>query len=109
VGKSDTTKMRFNEDKFYDEKCLYTKGIVYDVPNDKVDRWIKRGGELVEETLAGVGDSPVVLASGNFKEIDKEPDQQPHEDLDGDLETVEDEKEVDHRKGKGHAKGKGRK
>lgn len=44
-------KMRFTEDKQYRD-ITYLKGQVYDIPDELVDRWIKRGGEIV-------GDIPV--------------------------------------------------
>lgn len=52
--KPETVRMRFREDKFYSDLNvpLYRKGIIYDVPLDKKDRWVKRGGELVDEDPA---------------------------------------------------------
>ncbi len=47
-------KMRFFEDKYGNDfdKPFYEKGKVYDVPKENVERWLKRGGVLVEEEEA---------------------------------------------------------
>lgn len=42
-------KMKFTEDKYYNRDVIYTAGKVYDVPDNMVDRWLKRGGEIVSE------------------------------------------------------------
>jgi len=44
---SKTTKMKFAEDKFINGKLAFPKGRVCEVPDASVDRWIKRGGEIV--------------------------------------------------------------
>lgn len=43
-------KMKFTEDKYYNRDVIYVAGKVYDVPDNMVDRWIKRGGEIVVES-----------------------------------------------------------
>ncbi len=51
-----TVPMIFNEDKFYNEAVIYTakdekgKQIVHQVPEDMVDRWLKRGGVIFKDT-----------------------------------------------------------
>lgn len=49
-----TQKMIFGEDKFYNNpnEPIYLKGMVYDVPSSMVDRWLKRGGQLVGDKAA---------------------------------------------------------
>lgn len=42
-------KMKFHEDKFVDGKVFAHKDEVVDVADESVHRWIKRGGQLVEE------------------------------------------------------------
>jgi hypothetical protein len=44
-----TKKMKFSEDKFVDGELMYEKDKVHDIPEGSVDRWLKRGGELVEK------------------------------------------------------------
>lgn len=44
-----TKKMRFTSDKMYNFDIKYKKDVVYDVPVAEVDRWLKRGGILVED------------------------------------------------------------
>lgn len=48
-----TVKMIFSVDMFYQDPTtpLYTKGIVYEVPKAMVPRWLKRGGQIVEEVV----------------------------------------------------------
>jgi len=46
-----SVKMRFKEDKFYNAQVLYTKDVIYDVPDNMVDRWLKRGGEIIEAVV----------------------------------------------------------
>jgi hypothetical protein len=45
-------KMRFFEDKFVDGECKFTHGRIYEVPKESVERWLKRGGELVPDANA---------------------------------------------------------
>lgn len=42
-------KMKFTEDKYYNRDVIYVAGKVYDIPENMVDRWLKRGGEIVVE------------------------------------------------------------
>ena len=47
-------KMKFKEDKFYNDQTVpyYEKGKVYEVRGaDMIQRWLKRGGEIVEGEL----------------------------------------------------------
>lgn len=48
-------KMKFTEDKYYNRDVMYVAGKVYDVPDNMVERWLKRGGEIVVE------EKPVVI------------------------------------------------
>lgn len=47
-------KMKFAKDMFYTSRDvpLYTAGRVYEVAEEMVDRWLKRGGELVPDSTA---------------------------------------------------------
>ena len=40
--------MKFKEDKFVNGEVVYLSGQVYEIPEDKVARWLIRGGEVVE-------------------------------------------------------------
>tara|TARA_R110000868_G_C10890032_1_gene763530 strand:+ start:1120 stop:1386 length:267 start_codon:yes stop_codon:yes gene_type:complete len=40
--------MQFHCDMLYNDKVVYTRGTVYEVPNSMVDRWLKRGGEIID-------------------------------------------------------------
>lgn len=47
-------KMKFKEDKFYTDrsKPYFEKGKIYEVKGtDQIQRWLKRGGEIVEGEL----------------------------------------------------------
>lgn len=46
-----TTKMKFSVDMFYGnpDVPLYMPGQVYDVEKHMVSRWLKRGGQIVED------------------------------------------------------------
>ena len=51
---SNVVKMRFKEAKFYNDlsKPLYLPGEVYQIEGaDMIQRWLKRGGEIVEGKL----------------------------------------------------------
>ena len=55
-GKSKKVLMRFGEDMFYNDqtKPYFEKGKVYEVKGaDQIERWLKRGGVIVEGTYAG--------------------------------------------------------
>ncbi len=43
--------MIFNRTMFYDSReiPIYNAGIVYEIPLNMVDRWLKRGGVIVDE------------------------------------------------------------
>ena len=49
MTKTETKKMIFAEDKFVNGELLYNHGEVVEVPVESVDRWLIRGGKLVEE------------------------------------------------------------
>ena len=45
-------RMRFNRDMFYnstDTVATYEKDKIYEIEDRNVDRWLKRGGEIVED------------------------------------------------------------
>lgn len=47
-------KMKFNEDKFYSDLTVphFEKGKVYEIKGaDQIQRWLKRGGEIVQGGL----------------------------------------------------------
>lgn len=48
-------KMRFPKDMYYTDPNvpLYKGGAVVEVPEGMVDRWLKRGGVLVKDEVAG--------------------------------------------------------
>lgn len=45
-------KMKFNEDKYVDGVIAFPKGEVHEVSPASVERWLKRGGILVEGIAA---------------------------------------------------------
>lgn len=49
MEKQETVLMVFDADKFYmdPEVPIYLKGVVSEVPKDKVTRWLKRGGVII--------------------------------------------------------------
>jgi hypothetical protein len=51
VREGGMTKMKFNRNMYYNDLVnpLYIPGVIYDVDNKMVERWIKRGGEIVCE------------------------------------------------------------
>jgi len=51
--------MKFTEDKYYNRDVIYVAGKVYDVPDNMVDRWLKRGGEIVIEEPKAVEPKPI--------------------------------------------------
>lgn len=67
-----TKKMKFFEDKFYNLDLKYKKGETYDVPVEMVDRWLRRGGVLVEDLKPEAkAQSNESLVSDNKKSDDK--------------------------------------
>jgi hypothetical protein len=48
-------KMRFPKDMYYNDMNvpLYKGGEVVEVPEEKVSRWLKRGGVLITDEVAG--------------------------------------------------------
>lgn len=47
-------KMRFSEDKFYNDLSVahFEKGKIYDIHGaDQIQRWVKRGGEIVQGSI----------------------------------------------------------
>lgn len=69
-------KMRFTEDKYYNRDVIYTAGKVYDVPDNMVDRWLKRGGEILEEE---VKEEPKPVTKPVFDT--RKPTPRPHKNL----------------------------
>jgi hypothetical protein len=62
-------KMMFTENKPYNE-MVYEAGKVYDIPDSHVDRWLKRGGQLVQDKML---DQVEELANDvNFKDSNGE-------------------------------------
>jgi len=53
----ETVKMRFSEDKTYNDELMYEKDVIYDVPLNMKDRWLKRGGVIVTEEEAAMEDA----------------------------------------------------
>ena len=90
-----TVKMRFSEDKTYNGELIYEKDVIYDVPLNMSDRWLKRGGVKVSEDEAEMeaamekeiektGDMPDDLALG------QEEGKQDGEDLEEEQESGDD-------------------
>ncbi len=67
------TKMKFNRDMYYDDrtKPLYSAGIVYEIPHGMVNRWLKRGGVIVEDPKPEV--VPVVEAKKPVEAVKEKP------------------------------------
>jgi hypothetical protein len=58
-----TVKMRFSENKYYNDldNPIFLKGQVYEIVGaDMINRWLKRGGEIVE----GETEEPVARVAG---------------------------------------------
>lgn len=55
VSKEKTVRMRFPKDQYYNDLTvpLYKGGEVVDVPERMVVRWLKRGGVLITDEVAG--------------------------------------------------------
>jgi hypothetical protein len=49
MKKEKTVKMKFSEDMFYNLDLIYNKGHVYEIPENMVERWKKRGGVIVDD------------------------------------------------------------
>ncbi len=49
-------KMKFPKDMYYNDlsKPLYLKGEIYEVEDKNVQRWLNRGGEIVEDKVEPV-------------------------------------------------------
>jgi hypothetical protein len=77
------TFMKFSQDMFYDSKDvpIYNKGKVYEIPENMVARWLKRGGEIVV--------APVVPVEPEPLDLEQEFDEDADMDLDGDDSDVE--------------------
>jgi hypothetical protein len=70
-------KMKFFEDKYYNLDIIYQAGQTYEVEDHMVDRWLKRGGVIVEEVVCPV----VVEASQDDLDIlGVEPEKKAEED-----------------------------
>lgn len=54
VVSSSKVKMIFRENKFYNDlkKPIYLAGVVYEIEPNMVQRWLKRGGKIVEVPVA---------------------------------------------------------
>lgn len=90
--KPKTVKMVFAEDKFYNDPNvpLYKAGELYDIPENMVSRWLKRGGTIVELTPKEEAKAEVEdLGKGDLVPVTDELT------LDGDDEEIEDEGELD--------------
>lgn len=89
-----TKKMKFFADKFYNDlnKPLYLAGQIYDVPEDMVARWQKRGGVLVEDipTLPTKAEEPAPLETPETPEVPAD------EQGLGDLEDAPPQEHVEH-------------
>ncbi len=56
-----TVKMIFSRDVFYNDPTVpkYEAGKSYDIPEDSVEKWLKRGAQIVSEVPKEVQASPV--------------------------------------------------
>jgi hypothetical protein len=79
-----SVKLIFEEDKTYNGVLAFEKGKVYDVSYELgwADRWIKRGGKIVEGEVE-VGETPSLLETTSTPEDDSqtpgEPDKKDEE------------------------------
>lgn len=71
-------KMIFRDHAVYNGAILYQKDKIVDVPNAMVDRWLKRGGVLADESTLEV-----------VEESDEEGSESGQEEDDKSLETSE--------------------
>lgn len=56
-------KMRFHKDMFYtdQENALYHAGEIYEIEAKMVDRWLKRGGEIVTDEMLEAESKPGLI------------------------------------------------
>lgn len=81
-----TVKMKFHADMYYGNQDvpLYRAGEVYEISDEgrgMIDRWLKRGGVIVEE-----GSS-----AKKVEEVQAPVDSEPQEPVEGEQEKAEDE------------------
>lgn len=78
LAKPGHVLMTFAENKFYNDpnEPLYMAGVVYDVPVNMADRWLKRGGTILENSDIGPDESndggESVEEDGELEETDQE-------------------------------------
>lgn len=113
MEKEKTVRMRFKVDMFYNdlEKPLYLKNQIYNIPERMIQRWLNRGGELVDSKDPVVAPAPVAKIA--LKEVVEPPkkEDEDEEDEDEDLDDAdlkEDKKPVQ-QKGQQQQRGDGRK
>ena len=87
LARKPKVKMRFKEDKYYNDvhNPLYRAGEIVEVEARMVDRWLKRGGEIIGQ---GSERNPV---SPKVEEKKVVVDSKPKEPVEHDEEKVEDE------------------
>lgn len=80
VSAKPPVKMVFGENKFYHDMYnpLYLAGKVYDIESHMVDRWLRRGGIIVDEV-------------SNHKAENKEPIEPVQEKLEDGLKSEQDD------------------
>lgn len=102
----NTVKMVFKEDKYYNDlnEPKYRAGIVYDIiGSDQIQRWLKRGGEIVEGQLEFPLPDPVnpstVVEPKTSEPTPAAPDQEPAQvdngKTSGDSGSTQDQDETD--------------
>lgn len=64
--------MKFNRDMFYNDLNipLYRAGVVYEIDEKMVSRWIKRGGEVVTEKPSKVEGPSKEPVEGQEKKLE---------------------------------------
>lgn len=74
-------KMKFTEDKYYNLEIIYVKDTVYEIEDCMVDRWLKRGGEIVEDLIPCPVVESVSKEDLDLLGEDVEPEAQKTEDI----------------------------
>lgn len=110
MAKPETKKMKFKEDKFVDGELTYSAGRTYEIPVASVERWQKRGGELVIDAK-GTDEEIVEDIDAKLAQDLAKDGKIPQEEAADALQPKEDEEDLDvlddAPKGKGKAsKGK---
>ena len=107
LNDEQVVKMKFSEDKFYSDptKVHFEKGKVYEIVGaDQIQRWVKRGGEIVSGELSApeAVDNPSVVHQNKHNELNphvpvveepkaEEPAKVDIEEVAGDIEEIQED------------------